>query len=91
MTKDEKSLLLFFETCMTDSGCLINTQHMNDTDKGIAEVWRKSDFIKYGRRKFSEITNGNTHWVILNNEALDAALALHKERALRSAERLVAR
>jgi len=91
MTKDEKSLLLFFEACMTDHVCQVNIQHMNDTNKGIAETWRKDDFIQYGRRKFSEITNGNTHWVILNNEALDAALALRKERALRSAERLVAR
>jgi hypothetical protein len=88
MTKDERSLLLFLETCAVDQGGLVDIRHMNDDDKMIVEVWMGDGFIDYGRIKFHDIenfshTNGKqyTHWVNLSDEAFKLA---HEERIARS-------
>ena len=40
MTKDERSLLLFFETAATDYGGLVDPRHMNAEDWKIARKER---------------------------------------------------
>ncbi|MGD7036156.1 hypothetical protein [Methylotuvimicrobium buryatense] len=37
MTKNEKRLLLYLETCSVDHGGLVHTQHMNSDDMQIAK------------------------------------------------------
>ncbi len=73
MTKDEKSLLLFLETCAVDQGGLVNIRHMNNEDVSIAKEWNKMRFILFGRVSFASIERlfdkGRTNWCRLSNEA----------------------
>lgn len=77
MTKDEKSLLLFFETRAVDYGGRVNTQHMNEGDMKIAEGWNKSGFINFGRIVARHCNNSGTHWCKFSDEAWKLA---HQER-----------
>jgi hypothetical protein len=89
MSKDERSLLLYLETCAVDNGGKINIDYMNDIDREIAERWNKSKFIGYGRIKLSDINiNSNkTHWCYLSDDAFAEAHKLRKERAIRMWDR----
>lgn len=81
MTKDERSLLLFFESACTEYGGKLNPRHMNEDDNIIKDKWVKSEFIKYGRMNFADTKIGNnTHWVKLSDEAWKLA---HEERIAR--------
>lgn len=84
MSRDERSLLVYFESVSVDAYAKIDQRRMNDIDREIAEDWNKKGFIKYGRVKASEIarsTSKCTHFVILS----DAAWALaHQERRNRA-------
>jgi hypothetical protein len=42
LSKDEKSLLLFFESCAVEYGGKINVRHMNEDDFKIAEAWNRT-------------------------------------------------
>jgi len=83
MTKDEKSLLLFFETQAVDYGGKINdTRHMNKEDFEIAEQWNREGFIKFGRIRFHSIVKDSysTRWCELSDEAWILAHAERKAR-----------
>lgn len=85
MTKDEKNLLLYFETCAVDQGGLVSIDHMNAEDMAIAKRFNESGFIRFGRLaseclpKYSPSTlgNGSTHWCELSDEAWNL---VHEER-----------
>lgn len=86
MNKDERSLLLFFETCAVDHRGKVDARHMNDADLKIAETWNKSKFVQFGRIKFKDITpsvgvSKLTHWCLLSDEAWKLA---HEERVARA-------
>ena len=85
MTKDERSLLLYFETAAVDQRGLVDQRRLNDADRKIAERWAKSGFVEYGRVAFSYIVkNANgifTSWVKLSEEAWRLA---HEERRARA-------
>jgi hypothetical protein len=87
LTKEEKSLLLFFETRMVDNFCKLDTRHMNVDDHKIADRWVREGEIAFGRIPYTEIVQTSsskcTHFVILFPEALNIAEELRKERALR--------
>ena len=48
-TREEESLLMFFETCFVDHGGLLSPLHMNESDEDIAKVWDEIGYIKYER------------------------------------------
>ena len=87
MTKDERSLLLFLESCSVEKGGIIDTRHINALDLTIAERWSRDNFIQFGRICFKDIEKLNknsgkayTHWVTLSKEAWKLA---SKEREAR--------
>lgn len=89
LTKDERSLLLFLETQAVDYGGVVDVAHMNRDDFAIAERWKGSGLIEFGRIASACISRSPapnrmrpTHWVHLSDEAF--ALA-HEERKARSA------
>ena len=91
ITKDERSLLLFFETCAVDRAGKVDTRRMNDDDMKIGSAWNENDFVRFGRIKFTDISKppsrllpNYTHWCELSEEAWKEA---HKERRAR-AERM---
>lgn len=85
MTKDERSLLLFFETACTDQGGIFDPRHMNQEDAKIMEAWKACGFIQQGRLTFESIKRQNKVmplWVLLSDEAWVLA---HQERRARHA------
>ena len=81
MSKDERSLLLFFEVCLVDRYGKIDVRHMNEIDTAIVKRWVEEGLIEYGRIKFCDIINSSTHWVRFSENAWKMA---QYERRLRS-------
>lgn len=87
MSKDERSLLLFIESCAVETGGLVDERHMNGVDRIIVDSWVEDKSIEYGRLSFSSIeklqsagTKKYTAWVKLSVEAWQRA---HEERCNR--------
>jgi len=80
MSRDERSLLLYFESCAVDYIGRVNLIRTNPQDRKIIVLWEKSNFIKFGRVKFGDHNSQGGHWVELSEEAW--ALA-HQERKAR--------
>jgi len=87
MTKDELSLLLFFEACATDYGGRVDTKRMNSDDMVIAKKWKEDGFIDFGRIRLKDINSQGDHWVCLSAPAIEAAHAERKARAMRMWEK----
>lgn len=86
-TKDQRSLLLYLETCAVDASGRVNGKRMNQDDFRQAAVWNNAGFIRFGRIASECVNQYGAHWV----EFTDAAWqAVHAERRAR-AERLRAR
>lgn len=89
-TRDEKSLLLYFETQATDYGGTLESVRMNADDFALAKRWREAGFIQFGRIAFNDIKRhsgvARDHWVVLSEEAWKLA---HAERRARC-ERVMA-
>ncbi len=85
MNKEERSLLLFLETCAVDHGGLICIQHMNDADIEIAKQWNNNEFISFGRIKSDDINSSGgktySYWCLFSQKAFDLA---HQERIARA-------
>lgn len=92
MTKEERSLLLFLETCAVDQGGGVDGRRMNEDDLAIAERWKADGFVLFGRIKHREISRlrrigvVRTHWCVLSDAAWTLA---HQERRAR-ADRMMA-
>jgi len=89
-TKNERSLLLYFESVAVDYGGLCQGVRMNKDDFTIAKRWNESKFIKFGRIYSKHTISAGaeaggqyprTHWVVLSEEAWKLA---HEERRERS-------
>lgn len=84
MGKDERSLLLYMESCAVDGYAKLDQRRMNDIDRAFAEDWNRTGFIKYGRVKAKAIEDSAskcTHFAILSDEAWTLA---HQERRNRA-------
>jgi len=80
MTKDERSLLLFLETCAVDYGGRVDAQCMNSDDFLLVKKWAEEKFIKFGRIAYDSVVvhkGPNTAWVELSDHAWTLA---HQER-----------
>lgn len=84
MDKDERSLLLYFETVATDYGGKIDARRMNSRDFEIAKQWNDEGFVRFGRIYSGDIKSyGKTqfdHWCVLSDNAWEQA---HRERRAR--------
>jgi len=83
MTKDERSLLLFLESCAVDQGGSVKSVHMNGADFEIAKRWNQEGFVKFGRIRSADLSRGGSHWCALSDEAWILAHAERKARAVR--------
>ncbi len=81
MSKDERSLLLYFECQAVDYGGKIDTRRMNRTDFDIAEQWNGNGFARFGRIFSGDIRHNFDHWCILSE---DAWVEAHRERRARN-------
>lgn len=93
LTKDERGLLLYLETCAVDAGGLIDVRKMNEDDFAIARRWDAEGLIAFGRlpgalvfsRKKNNPYRHLSNYVILSPDAWQLA---HAERRARSARLL---
>lgn len=81
LTREEKSLLLFFETCCVDDASKVDTRRMNDKDFQIAKKFSEEKLITFKRIKFEFLKNNKTHVVTLSDNAWELVHKLRKERA----------
>ena len=81
MTRDERSLLLYFETRMVDYSGRVDTRRMNDDDMEIVDKWKAADFIDYGRIRVADHNMDGSNWVEFSEEAWQLA---HQERRARA-------
>ncbi len=84
LTKDELSLLLFFETLAVDHrGIVDDPRKMNEQDFKIAKQWNSEGFCSFKRytmREFNGEVKMLTHIIELSDEAWSLA---HQERKAR--------
>lgn len=86
MTKQERSLLLFFESGSAEHGGVLEGRCMNEEDFALAARWAKEGFIQFGRLTYKDCTfskkhgGHKTHWVILSEEAWSLAQQERRER-----------
>ncbi len=81
--KDERSLLLFFETCAVDYGGRVDRRRMNDIDAAIARRWHEEKFIKFGRIVARHVNSQGSSWCQLSDTAWSLAHQERKNRAER--------
>lgn len=86
MSRNDKSLLLYLETCAVDYGGLVEARRMNAEDVVTMEQWNESGFVVSGRVSSADLRlweNHNrrpTQWCELSGQAWQAA---HTERRAR--------
>ena len=83
-TREEKSLLLYFETQAVDYGGTFEGVRMNADDFAIAKRWKDAGFVHFGRIAFHDVKRSGglarDHWCVLSEEAWKLA---HAERRAR--------
>lgn len=85
MTRAEKSLLLYFETCAVDRFGRVDGDRINEEDIETAKRWDAEGFVGFGRICSADCTaagRGNL-WCRLSDEAFALAHAARRERAQR--------
>ena len=86
MTKEERSLLLYLETCSVEHGGTVESRCMNTDDFETAKQWERDGFIDFGRITMKDCEHSrshgraSTHWVVLSSQAWELA---HQERKAR--------
>ena len=89
-TKDEKTLLLYFETCLVDAYGRAETRYMNKEDIEIAKKLTEAGLIEFGRLSMKAIEKLRrlhgygkvyTHWVRFSDKAWELAHKWRKERS----------
>lgn len=83
LDKDEKSLLLYLETAVTDKAGLYKPECVNSADRAKMDEWAESGFIAKGRVASAHLREGVTVWVQLSDEAMKIAHEARAERAKR--------
>lgn len=83
-TADERSLLLYLETCAVDRGGKVDQRRLNDQDRKTLDHWNKTKFVQFGRIAFDYVTEDAQSWCCLSEEAWEIAHDLRKARAERT-------
>ncbi|WP_186019898.1 hypothetical protein [Burkholderia gladioli] len=88
LTRTEKSILLYAETCLVDYGGLLEGRRMNQDDMDALKALAYAGSISFGRvpgSLLSEIRDRTgrhvTHWITFNDVAWNLAHAIRRERA----------
>ena len=80
MSRDERGLLLFLETCLVDYCGRVNKARMNQLDEEIGQRWIEEGFVSGGRIASDDHNGQGAHWIEFSEEAWKLA---HEERRAR--------
>jgi hypothetical protein len=87
MSKDERSLLLYIESCAVDYAGLVHSLKINEADYTLLKEWDASGFISWSRITFKSLQllsdKHRTTFVRLSEEAWILAHQERRNRALR--------
>lgn len=86
LTHDERSILLYAETCLVDRGGLLCGARMNGADMAALKQFEADGALEFGRIPFKLLGNhggepADTHWVTFHEPAWQAAHALRRKRS----------
>ncbi len=87
MTRDERSLLLYFESCLVNQRGTCEPLRMNESDFEIAKQWTAVGFVQFRRRPAKQLVGTGTtrtHAVRLSEEAWELAHMERRRRAERN-------
>jgi hypothetical protein len=85
MNCDERSLLLYIETCAVDNGGLVHSQRINEADREILKRWNDEGFISFSRITFKSLQLlKDKHYTDLARLSEEAWKLAHEERRARS-------
>lgn len=88
LTRDEKSILLYAETCVVDGSGLMAGARMNEADIAALKKFKAEGVLDFGRIPFHTVGTliqpavKLTHWVTFHEPAWQMAHALRRQRAL---------
>ena len=83
LSKDEKSLLMYFEARSVDYSGTVDARNMNSDDFELAKYWKEMEFIDFGRIYSGHLNQGRSHWVELSNKAVSLAQDARRLKAIR--------
>lgn len=83
LTRDEASLLMYFETCVVDLNGRVDLEKMNATDMIIRDRFVDAGLINFGRIVYADHNRQGGNWVEMTPFAMNLAHALRKQRASR--------
>ncbi len=87
LTRAERSILLYAETCVVDGSGLMAGARMNEEDIAALKKFREAGVLDFGRIPFHTVNELRqpsvklTHWVTFRDAAWELAHALRRERA----------
>ncbi|WP_186187936.1 hypothetical protein [Burkholderia gladioli] len=88
LSRAQKSILLYAETCLVDYGGLLEGRRMNQDDMDALKALAYAGSISFGRvpgSLLSEIRDRTgrhvTHWITFNDVAWNLTHAIRRERA----------
>ena len=90
LTREQRRLLLYLETCLVDGGGRVQGCKLNTEDHEQIDKWIEDGFIRFGRLPFDTIRAGTstcfpkTHWVRFSEECWPLVARYRRERAERS-------
>lgn len=84
LSKDERSILLYLETCLVDRGGLAEGVRMNAADHEAIKKFQAHGLIRFGRTysKLLSEAGSNTNWVQFTPAAWDVVSLLRQRCAL---------
>ncbi|MCA8048056.1 hypothetical protein BLA18110_02089 [Burkholderia lata] len=89
LTKVERSIILYAESCSVEYGGLLEGMRMNDADLVSLGRFEDAGILSFGRvpaallEPLSHYGRKPTHWVTFTDEAWQLAHLLRRERAAR--------
>ena len=89
LTKVERSIVLYAESCSVDYGGLLEGRRMNNDDLVALRKFTEAGLLTFGRipsellAPLSDYGRAPTHWITFTEAAWQLAHALRRERAAR--------
>lgn len=88
LTKDQKSMLTYIETCVVDHGGTLEAARMNAADHEAMKDLKSLKLIDHGRMpsEFLRVHGARkcAHWAVLTDAGWEVAHKLRRERAERA-------
>ena len=83
LTRDERGILLYAETCLVDGSGLLTGERMNKADLDALAKFKAAGILDFGRIPARLLSSMKplTHWVTFTDAAWELAHALRRQRA----------